>query len=211
MNDTHRGCELLPAARVACAECDLLNAVPPLPPGRVASCVRCGARLYANRAHSLEKALSLAIASAILYGVAIGFPFLSFGTPGNYVETSLLSGVRDLYAQDLTLLAGVVLLTSVIAPAAVILCYLYLLLPLQHGRLAPGYARTFRVLRELDPWNMIEVFLLGILVSLVKLAGMAEVIPGIAVWAFAALILTLAWTAAVFEPAAFWRRVERIR
>jgi paraquat-inducible protein A len=201
----------MPPARVACHECDLLNAVPPLPPDRTARCARCGARLYGNPANSLDKALSLALASAILYVLALSFPFLSFGTPGNYVQTSLMTGVLDLYRQGLTLLAGVVLITSILAPAMVIGGYLYLLLPLHRGRIPTGHARMFRFLRELSPWNMIEVFLLGILVSLVKLGGMAEVVPGIAVWAFASLIITLAWTSASFEPAAYWQRVEQLQ
>jgi paraquat-inducible protein A len=201
----------MPPKIIACHECDLLNHVPVLAPDTTARCTRCNGVLYRNPKDCLDRTLALAFASLALYLVAVTFPFLAFGSGGNVVETSLLTGVRDLHRQGLDLLAAVVLITSVIAPAAVIFCYMYLLLPLKRGR-SPVYVQpVYRALRAITPWNMIEVFLLGILVALVKLAGMAEVIPGIAVWSFAGLIITLASASSNFEPAVYWNEVERCR
>ena len=55
---------------------------------------------------------------------------------------------------------------------------------------------------------MVEVFLLGTLVSLAKLAHLAHVQPGIALWSFAALMVLLAAAAAAFDPHALWERAE---
>jgi paraquat-inducible protein A len=55
---------------------------------------------------------------------------------------------------------------------------------------------------------MIEVFLLGVLVAVVKLSSMATVVPGPALWAFVALTVTL--TAVLsFNPGAFWEMTFR--
>ena len=200
--------DAIPPTTAACHECDLINHVPTLPVDATARCSRCNAVLYRNPKECLDRTLALALASLALYLVAVTFPFLAFGSGSTIVETSLLTGVRDLYRQGLGQLAGVVLVTSVIAPAVVIVCYLYLLMPLKRG-VAPVRARpVYRLLRAITPWNMIEVFLLGILVALVKLAGMAEVIPGIAVWSFALLIVALAWASSSFEPAVYWHEIE---
>jgi paraquat-inducible protein A len=69
-------------------------------------------------------------------------------------------------------------------------------------------ARTLRLLRRIQPWSMMEVFLVGILVAVTKLVDMAEVIPGLALWAFALLILVLAGATASFDPEALWERLE---
>jgi paraquat-inducible protein A len=203
-----RNDETMPPTLYACHECDLLNRIPPLAADQTARCTRCNAVLYRNPSECLERTLALALAALALYLVAVNFPFLSFGRGANVVQTSLLTGVADLYRQGLVLLAVVVLVTSVIAPAMVITCYLYLLVPVKHGRVPAHVRAAYRLLRAITPWNMIEVFLLGILVALVKLAGMAEVIPGIAVWSFAGLIVTLAWAAGTFEPEVYWHEVE---
>jgi paraquat-inducible protein A len=55
---------------------------------------------------------------------------------------------------------------------------------------------------------MMEVFMLGILVSVVKLAGMASIVPGISLFAFLALIFVLAASSASLDPHLVWERVE---
>ena len=66
---------------------------------------------------------------------------------------------------------------------------------------------NLRLLRAIQPWNMVEVFLIGILVALVKLGGMAEIVPGLAIWSFAVLILVLAGTSVSMDFGAVWRRL----
>jgi paraquat-inducible protein A len=56
---------------------------------------------------------------------------------------------------------------------------------------------------------MMEVFMLGILVSFVKLAKMATLIPGTALYAFLVLIFVLAASAASLDPHIVWYRSEK--
>jgi paraquat-inducible protein A len=65
-----------------------------------------------------------------------------------------------------------------------------------------------RCLHALQPWQMMEVFMLGILVAMVKLSSLATMVAGVAVFAFGALIVVLAAAATVFEPRLIWERVE---
>jgi paraquat-inducible protein A len=189
----------------------LLNDVPELGPDQAARCARCGALLYRNPADCIDRTLALSFASLILYVVANTFPFLAFGTPGNMRETSLISGVIDLHQQGMSILAAVVFVTSLLFPAFKILGQIYVLLPLQRGRVAPGMEDVFRWLLHTRAWSMMEIFMLGILVAFVKLAGMAEIVPGIALWAFACLVVTLAWSGSVLEPRVVWDRAEALR
>lgn len=48
-----------------------------------------------------------------------------------------------------------------------------------------------RALEHLRPWSMLEVCLLGILVAIVKLAGMLDVHPGLGLWALAMLTVLI--------------------
>jgi paraquat-inducible protein A len=88
---------------------------------------------------------------------------------------------------------------------------IYVLLPLRQGHLPYGFNQAFRFLLHMRPWGMVEIFLVGILVAFVKLAGMAEIVPGVALWAFASLMLTLTWASASLEPQVVWQRVEDLR
>lgn len=54
---------------------------------------------------------------------------------------------------------------------------------------------------------MIEIMLLGVLVALIKIAELATVIPGLAMFVLGALVFLLAAMAAVFDPRDAWARV----
>jgi paraquat-inducible protein A len=189
---------------IACRECDLLHRVRPLPQGGVARCRRCGAVLYTNRPQSLEQTLALAIAGLILFAIANAFPFLAIKAEGLVQETTLISGAKALYQQGWHFLAALVATTTLLAPLIEIGCLLYLLLPLRFGRLAWKATGVLRFMRALQPWQMMEIFMLGILVAMVKLSSMATMVTGVAVYAFGALIVVLAAAATVFDPRRIW-------
>ncbi len=193
---------------IACHECDLLHQVRPIPDGAIANCIRCGAVLYRQRPDSLDRTLALTIAGLILFAVANTFPFLAFNIKGQETHTTLITGVLDLWSQGKETLAMVVLLTAIVFPGAQLFSLLYVLAPLKLNRIPPHLALVFRFVHSLQPWGMMEVFLLGILVSVVKLAGMGKIIPGLALWSFALLIVVLAAAAANLDPRVVWERVE---
>lgn len=193
---------------LACHECDLLQRLDPVPEGRVARCQRCGAVLVRRRRNSLERTLALTLAAAVLYAVANLFPFLNINVKGQISRTTLLTGVRSLHEQDLTLVAILVLLTAIVIPLIRITSSLYVLVPLRWNRVPPRAAQVFRLSGKLRPWAMMEIFMLGILVSVVKLSSMAAIIPGVALWSFAALIIVMAAAAANLDPDVVWERLE---
>jgi paraquat-inducible protein A len=129
---------------------------------------------------------------------------------GSQTETTLGTGVVDLYQQGMPELAGLVLLTAILAPAVHLGMLLHLTLPLRLGRVPWGLNPSFRLMRRIQPWSMMEVFMLGILVSVVKLAAMGRIVPGLALYAFGVLILVLAAANASFDPRSLWRRVEEL-
>ncbi len=192
----------------ACHECDLLTHLPPLPAHGAAYCPRCGSLLVRSKANSIERSLALVLASLILFCIAISFPFLAMKTGGLEQQTTLITGVWLLYTQGMKGLATVVLLTCILFPLFQMAGLLYVLLPLYFKCRAPFAMRAFRVIQHLQPWSMMEVFMLGILVSLVKLAELAVVTPGISLWAFALLIFTTAAQTALLDTHQVWEALE---
>ena len=84
---------------------------------------------------------------------------------------------------------------------------MYILLPIRMRRSAWKAPTVFRYLRKLQPWGMMEVFMLGILVSIVKLAKMAVVIPGFSLYAFAALSLILTAAVSSLDQYLIWEKI----
>ena len=107
---------------------------------------------------------------------------------------------------NVAVLVSAVLLTTIISPLVQLTGLFYVLLPLKLDRLPPAVWRVFRWVRKLQPWSMLEVFMLGILVALVKLAKMADIVPGISLFCFLGLIYVLAAISAALDPHSVWEK-----
>ena len=193
---------------VACHECDLIHRVRALPTGGKAACIRCGALLYQNKRNSLERSLAFVLAGLILFILANSFPFLALRIGSQIRQTTLITGIHELYLQHMQAVAILVFCTTILAPLFQMICLLYILLPLRLNRKPRQLPVVFRFVRSLQPWSMMEVFMVGILVSVVKLAKMAQIIPGIALFCFLALIFVMAAMAVSLDEHLIWHKWE---
>jgi paraquat-inducible protein A len=191
---------------IACHECDLLQRELPLPRNGVLRCCRCRAELSRNHPDSLDRALAFTLASMVLFVVGNVFPIVGLQVNGTLVETTLLGAARVLYDDGMWPLAGLVLATTFVMPVLQMTTMTYLLLPLRVGRAPYRTDLVFRLLQLARPWGMTEVLILGMLVALVKLAHIASVVPGTALWSFGGLMLLLAAASAAFDSQEVWAR-----
>ncbi len=158
--------------------------------------------------NGLEHTLALALSAAILFGVANAFPFMSFEMRGQVTQTTLLTGILDLYRQDKQELSALVLLTIELAPLAQIALLLWVVAPLRLNRTPWLLPAAFRLLRHSQTWSMLEVFMIGILVAIVKLLDLATIVPGLALYSFVMLMLVLSGATASFDPEEVWEHVR---
>lgn len=197
---------------VACLECDLLHRQAWLPPGGAAHCTRCGARLYRGaRPAANERALALSLAACILFVVANFFPILGLEVQGVRSSTTLLHAVRSLWNDEARAVAALVFVTTILVPAAELVSLTWVLVALRRGARGRGAVPLLHFIESVKPWGMVEVFVLGVLVSLVKLAHIATVEPGIALFSFGALMALIAAAAAAFDADAAWAQLQESR
>lgn len=198
----------LPADIVACPDCDILQRVPPLPPGGTARCVRCGLAVGSNDPGSLDRTMALAVAALIAFLLANMEPLMGVSFAGKTLSTTILGGVRTMWLQGEKVTALLVALFVVVAPALDIVFTLSVLLASRRPP-APRWVGTLLRWTGLSGiWSMVGVMMLGILVSLVKIASLATVEPGIGIFAVGALVFLLAAMSASFEPREIWPRVQ---
>lgn len=189
---------------VVCEECDAVYGKPALAQNEIARCLVCDAELERDTGNRLANLLPLTIASLILFVMANGFPIVEIELQGLTSQTTLFGAMLALNDGGMTLVALLVLATTILFPLMQLLTLLYLLLPVARRTHPPGRKLLLRLMQVVRPWGMVEVFLLGVLVALVKLSNMATVLPDIALWAFAALTITLTVVVS-FNPRYLWR------
>ncbi len=115
----------------ACHECDLLlNSSFVTMQKSGASCPRCAAELFRIDSNSLERSLALTCAALILLFLANAFPIVGLNIQGHQVETTLFGTARQLWRDDMPIVALLLLATTVLIPLIEMLALAWVLLPL---------------------------------------------------------------------------------
>jgi paraquat-inducible protein A len=193
---------------IACHDCDQLVRMRPLQPGEREVCPRCGSTVYSRKPDALDRTLAFTICGLVLFTVANLLPFLTFVFKGVAEESLLSTGALRLYDQGYRIVGVLVFAFAIAFPLVKLLGLLYVLLPLRLGRVPPRVGLALRLVVGLTPWAMLEVFLLGVLVAMIKLMAMAEVTLGLAMYAFVGLMLAMVAADATLDTHDIWQRVE---
>ncbi|ERO64404.1 hypothetical protein P308_24380 [Pseudomonas piscis] len=140
---------------------------------------------------NVQQLFALSITAGLLFVFANFFPVIKISLEGLSNEATLWQSVEALAQGRISLIAAVTGLTIILAPGLQIVLLCWVLGFANFGRAAPGFKACMRALEHLRPWSMLEVCLLGILVAIVKLAGMLDVHPGLGLWALAMLTVLI--------------------
>lgn len=197
---------------IACHECDLLFRRPPRLDGLVARCSRCRTRLTGilHARPTLDLTCAMTVAALVTFLIAQGFPVIALDADGMTSHATLFDAVVALWSTRMRIVAAIVFCSTTLFPLIELVALLYLLIPLRVGSVPPRFIHALRFAQLLRPWGMIEVLMLGVLVTTVKMASLAQVIPETALFAFGALTLMLG-AVSTFDPGALWEMHDEIR
>ncbi|MDD2364904.1 MAG: paraquat-inducible protein A [Desulfuromonadaceae bacterium] len=198
------------AQLIVCHDCDLLQREIALKKGCSASCSRCGALLYRNATDSINRTLAWTAAAFIVFIIANIFPIFAIELQGDRSVLNLIEAVSSIWTQKMQLMSLVVFVTTILIPTVEMLSMIYLLSSLKMLRIPFGHIMIMKMIRVVSPWGMIEILMLGMLVSLVKLTSSFKVILGLALWSFGLLTFLLAAAAASFSARHIWNLIDKI-
>lgn len=197
---------------VACPQCDTLHRARDLPERARAHCARCGTVIQSARPKALAFILSLAISATILMIAAVSFPFLDLDVAGNHNATSVVGAIMAFNDGLSVPLAIAVAFFIVILPLTRLSALIYALVPVIAGRRPKSGARAaFRLAERLRPWAMAEIFMVGVAVALIKVAGLASVTIGPAFWAFTAVVIITILKDQLICRYSIWEMLDKAR
>jgi paraquat-inducible protein A len=181
----------LPAELISCPMCGLSQSVGTLPAGSRAHCARCDTVL---RRHALplsgQAAFCFALGALLLFVPAYQWSILEVTTLGRGHGYTVLSGIEALWRGAMWPLAVPIALASVVLPAGLILVLLALS---GAGQLGIGAVLQplLRLCNVLSAWAIVDVYLLAIFVTVVKLAQLTDAAPGPGAALFFAMVICL--------------------
>ncbi len=197
--------------QTACPNCDLIIDIPHIDTKQMAVCPYCHSKLCAANINYDARIVALSISALLMLLSSMFYPFISFSSSGITQTITLPDAARILFNYDSDLL-GIFIDVSIIGLPMTLLA---LLIPLHLGLLKVlPYAIAKRLLKftlALEPWIMSEIFLIGVLVSMVKIMSMADISFGVSFWAYIAFVIFYIAALAHLNRARLWDQIQPIK
>lgn len=170
--------------KVICTQCHHSVQLPSLQHRQRALCPRCGHTLLVARRHQTEKLFALSISALVFLMLSLPFNFLSFRASGQMHSIDLPGGLNELITHDALSLAIITGIATLVLPGLVLLGFVVLCFARMRDERPVAVFRIHRLVDAMLPWSMAEIFLVGTLVSLIKVTEMADIAVGLSFYAF---------------------------
>lgn len=152
---------------------------------------------------------ALAVAAVVMLVPAYALPVMHFGIVGKHAsDTTIFSGIIQLWQQGLGGLAAIVFTASFLVPLLKLAGLAWLIAA---ARTAPERRKRSRALTRIytsidfiGRWSMLDVFLVAFLCGAVRFGKLASVEPRAGVVAFAAVVLLTMLATRWFDPRVLW-------
>ncbi len=194
---------------MACPGCDLLlKKVAPAPGERI-YCPRCDEVLHTSKKNTVDNSLALSLTGLLLFPFAIFLPIMTLDTMGLKNTGTIFDGVISTWNSGYFFVALILALTSIIFPLIKLLLLAYISLNLKFSRVPRHLPALLRAYIHLDEWGMLEVFMIGILVTIIKMHHMANIHYDIGFFCFIALMAAALGSSITLDKEEFWVEIEK--
>jgi paraquat-inducible protein A len=133
---------------------------------------------------------------------------MSFSLGGNFMEISLWQTATELYMGPYKPLSLLVFFFIVLFPAIILGFIVSFLVTLRLFGSTFYSSSLIRLIFGLLPWAMAEVFIVGVLVSLIKLITIAEIGLGMSFWAYLLFCLCYVKVLTHIDKYQFWHWMD---
>lgn len=180
-----------------------------LPAGQL-ECGRCHTKGYPRKRHSLQWTVSLLLTAIMLYFPANILPIMTTDLLGDKMPSTILAGVILLWSEGSYPVAGVIFIASIMVPTLKMIAIAWLCLDARGHGVARDRERMhlmYEIVEFVGRWSMIDVFVIAVLSSLVRMGALMNIYPAIGALMFAMVVIITMLAAAMFDPRLSWDRV----
>ena len=195
------------AASLGLASCHVCHRVAPVEEG---SCPRCGTALHLRKPASIQKTVALMLAAAALYIPSHVLPVLTTVELGEVTHNTIIGGMLSFWRSGAYPIAIVIFTASILIPLLKIFALSWLCLAAT-GKIRPTpefLGRIYWMTELMGRWSMVDIFVVGILVSVVQLGNYMSITPQPGALAFAGVVILTMFSAMSFEPRLLWDRLD---
>jgi paraquat-inducible protein A len=194
---------------IACLQCDALYEKPLLKQGQLTKCTRCGSTLTERKVDSVERSFNWALAGVLFMLPAILLPIMGVSLAGQFHQASLFDCILVLIDRGFFMIASLVFLFAIAVPVVRLVGALYLSYHFKFKRLKPSLLNFFRAYHHLGNWAMLNVFMLGIVVSMYKLLDDTELSVNLGLLSFILWLICSTMASSALDQDYVWDELEQ--
>ena len=194
---------------IGCPDCGTFEELPELPPRGTAVCIRCDADLEKRAGRSIVAALACSTATFLLLFPSNILPLIRLHLFGMHGENVTMAGIRILFERGWVFLPAIAAVMVVILPFFRFGLLSAVLGTLRLGRRPRWLAAAFRWAVWLDPWAMLDVYLLASCVGYYRLTKVGQLHLTIQAggWCFVAAALLTMLSRATLDQRTVWKAI----
>ncbi|GAB3092267.1 hypothetical protein GCM10027217_02990 [Pseudomaricurvus hydrocarbonicus] len=195
---------------IACPSCDNLTAIPALQHGDAVFCRHCNHPLTQYQHNAYDQVIAYAVTTLILFVIANTSAFLTLQATGSENLMTLPGAPLAFYERGMPVLAFIVSSVILTLPFLHTLLVLLVYVPLKLGKPTAWLILSGRLVFIIAAWCMVDVFLIALVVSLVKLRTMATITLGIGFWAYVGFAISFTLMISHIDRLQCWRAIDAL-
>ena len=174
-------------------------------------CPRCGSSNDNRARHCGQKTVALLLTALILYVPSNVYPIMFTSYLGSNLGSNIIDGVISLWGMGSYFVALVILVASICIPVIKILCLIVLLVfaYLRQAQRPSKLNKLYHLVLFIGRWSMIDVFVVIIMSTVVRITGIITIEPGIAILFFCGVVLITMLAADEFDERLIWDNLRQ--
>lgn len=210
LKHAHTGVRGIMQGLISCRHCGLVyqEQADFSPSYSLQNCPRCGHHNGVRASHCYQKTIALLIAAVLMYIPSNVYPIMFTSYLGADNGSNIIDGVIALWHMHSYFVAIVILIASICIPILKIICILLLMYWSHWGfkGSASRFNALYRLVVFIGRWSMIDVFVVIIMSTAVRMSGLLTISPGLAIVCFSGVVLLTMLAAEEFDERLLWDR-----
>mgnify|MGYP004503449747 CR=1 FL=1 len=172
-------------------------------------CPRCKTQVSYRRKNCISKSLALLISALILYLPSNMYPVMYTEFLGSDTGSNIIEGVIEMWQMNSYFVSFVILLASIFIPAFKICSMLFILYATKFSKIVvhKRVSRLYRFVVFIGRWSLIDVYVVIIMSSIVKIGNLLDIEPGFAIICFCSVVIITVFSAETFDERLIWNKV----
>lgn len=171
-------------------------------------CPRCKSKVAYRRKNCISKSLALLLSALILYLPSNLYPVMYTEFIGSNTGSNIIEGVIEMWQMNSYFVSFVILLASIFIPAFKIISMLFILYATKYSKIVVNkrVSRLYRFVLFIGRWSLIDVYVVIIMSSIVKIGNILNIEPGFAIICFCSVVIITVFSAEEFDERLIWNK-----